>query len=84
MSQLGIGKNIWIYLFPYCLICGFNIIYIVLLNNCPSPEFRLTSPSGEMPPPGQLYAAAMWLLESWSGYRFDCVISNHRILLTAG
>lgn len=74
MSQLGIGKNIWIYLFPYCLISGF-IICIVLLSSCPSPEFRLTSPSRGMPPPGQLYAAAMWLLEGCSGYRFDCVIS---------
>lgn len=75
MSQLGIGKNIGIYLFPYCLAHGINIICMVLLNNCPSPEFPLISPSGGIPPLGQLYVAAVWLLEGWSGYRFDRVIS---------
>lgn len=42
----------------------FVIICIVLLNNCSSPGFQPTSPSAVgMAHPGQLYAAAMWVLE---------------------
>lgn len=85
-SHLGIEKNIWIYLPPFCFIYGF--IYNDMhsfINNHSSPECQLTSPSMGMVHPCQLCEAAAWVLDNWSWvFSWSCKISNHGTLLISG